>query len=308
MENRRAIVISSIAFIVSLLFITGYLQVKRSIMTSDFGEEVWVVIATEDIPEYAMIREGMLEVVPIFKKYREPQTVESPTDIIGKATYVPIYKGEQVTLTKLVSQEGKPVLERQLLRDWRALTLPIAQRNGVAKLIRPGNRVDVLTTVNYDDPSTAENIFETSTVLQNILVLATGKNIQNDVPSRVNRDLLDLVETSFEERKRKDFSGRSEQLVTSRPTDDYASITLQLTPEDAEKLIFLSTKFGDGRIYFTLRNGADTSTDPVVTALLDDVMGPDSDYGRSRQKPPPPPEPAAPKFLDNVGGEDIPVN
>ncbi len=150
MENRRAIILSGICFLISMLLITAYVHVKRAELTSDFQEEVTVVVAAKNIPEYGTIREDMLKEVMVFKKFRQPQTVSSIQDIVGKSTYVPIYEGEQVTLSKLVSQDGKPVLARQVAKSTRAVTIPISVRNAVAKLIRPGNRVDVLAAANYE--------------------------------------------------------------------------------------------------------------------------------------------------------------
>ncbi len=305
MENRRAIILSGICFLISMLLITAYVHVKRAELTSDFQEEVTVVVAAKNIPEYGTIREDMLKEVMVFKKFRQPQTVSSIQDIVGKSTYVPIYEGEQVTLSKLVSQDGKPVLARQVAKSTRAVTIPISVRNAVAKLIRPGNRVDVLAAANYE---TGENqmIYEVKTLIQNVLVLATGKNLQNEVPTRVNKDVMGFLESKLEDRK--DFGGaRTDILPNGRPADDYSSITLQLSPEDAEKLVFIETKFGEGRIFFSLRNSADQEVAAIPTTLLDEVLGPESDYGISQRKPPEPPPPPPPKFYDSVGGNTIGV-
>jgi Flp pilus assembly protein CpaB len=305
MENRRAIVISLICFLVSMLLITAYVRVKRAELTSEFQEEVTVVVATRNIPEYGTIREDMLKEITVFKKFRQPQTVSSVSDIVGKSTYVPIYEGEQITLSKLVTQDGKPVLARQVAKSTRAVTIPVSVRNAVAKLIRPGNHVDILTAANYE---TGDNtmIYEVKTLVQNALVLATGKNLQNEVPTRVNKDVMGFLESKLEDRK--DFGGaRTDILANGRPSDDYSSLTLQLTPEDAEKLVFIETKFGEGRIFFTLRNSADQEIAAIPTTLLDEVLGPESDYGISQRKPPEPPPPRPPKFYDSVGGSAIGV-
>lgn len=305
MENRRAIIISLICFFVSMLLITAYVRVKRAELTDGFEEEVTVVVATKAIPEYGTIREDMLKEITVFKKFRQPQTVTSIADIVGKSTYVPIYEGEQVTLSKLVTQDGKPVLARQVAKSSRAVTVPISVRNAVAKLIRPGNRVDILAAANYE---TGDNtmIYEVKTLVQNVLVLATGKNLQNEVPTRVNREVMTFLEEKMEDRK--DFGGaRTEILPNGRPADDYSSLTLQLSPEDAEKLVFIETKFGEGRIFFTLRNSADQEVASIPTTLLDEVLGPESDYGISQRKPPEPPPPRPPKFYDSVGGSAIGV-
>jgi len=307
MENRRAILISAICFVISMLLISAYTKVRRAELTAEFGEELPVVVAIAPIPEYELIRPEKLAIIYVFKNYRQPQTATSIAEIAGKSAFVPIYKGEQITFTKLVTQEGKPVLDRQLEKKMRAITLGVTSFNGVSKLIRPGNRVDILASVNYESDGVL--MYEIKRVLQSVLGLAIGKTIQNSVPSRVDREVMSYLEEQFELRKRKDWSGGSmENEQTSRPSDNYASLTLQLNPEDAEKLIYLSTRFGDSRLYYTLRNGADQATEPIPTTILDDVLGPDSDYGVSKRKPAPPSPPRPPRFYDSRGGVATPVD
>ncbi len=306
MENKRAIVIALICFLISMLLISAYSKVHRHELTSEFGEEVPVVVAIKDISEYALIQPEMLTTAVVFKKFRQPNTAAGPEDIVGKSTYVPIYAGEQITFTKLIHQDGRPVLDHQVEKKMRAVTLPISPHTGVGRLIRPGNRVDMVTSVNYDQDGTT--IFEVKTIVQNALVLATGKNLQNAVPTRVSREVLNYFEEQFELRKRKDFSTASmDSLATGRPDDSYTNITIQLTPEDAERVVFLSHTLGDSRLYFTLRNSADQAIAKLDTTLLDEVLGPESDYGVSKRKPPPPPPPRPPRFRDSVGGAPVDV-
>lgn len=306
MENKRAIIIALICFLISMLLINAYAKVKRHELTSTFGEEVQVVVASADIGEYSVIRPGQLTTKTVFKNFRQPNTAEKIEDIVGKATYVPIYEGEQVTFTKLVHEDGRPVLDRQVEKKMRAVTIPITPNSGVGRLIRPGNRVDIMTSVNYDQDGTT--IFEIKTLVQNALVLATGKNLQNAVPTRVSRDVLNYFEEQFEARRRKDLGSASmESLATGRPDDNYTNLTLQLTPEDAERVLFLSHALGDSRIYFTLRNSADQGVEKLDTTILDDVLGPESDYGVSKRKPPPPPPPRPPRFRDSIGGNPVDV-
>jgi pilus assembly protein CpaB len=305
-ENRRAIIISIICLLVSIALISAYVQVKRRELTSEFGDEVTVVVAAEAIPEYAIIKPNMLKVETVFKNFRQPQTVTDISEIVGKAAYVPVYKGEQITLTKLVQSDGRPVLDRQVEKKMRAITLQITPYSGVGKLIRPGNRVDLILSAHYEKEGVT--YFEVKTLVQNVLVLATGKNIQNAVPTRVNKDLLPNLEAQFEERHRKDLStANAESLHTQRPDDNYSTLTLELSPEDTEKVIYISTTFGENSIYFTLRNGSDIEVAKLETTLLDDVLAQNSDYGLSKKKPPPPPPAKAPKYYDSVGGRAVPI-
>lgn len=311
MDNKRPLIIAGTCFIVSILLIWGYTTVKRKEMTSGFGEEVDVVVAAaapagyDHIPEYMILRPEMLKTVRVFKKFRQPQTVSTPEEVIGKAAYVPIYINEQITLTKLVHSDGKPVLDRQVERKMRAVTIQIAPHTGVGRLIRPGNRVDILGIVNYDQNGSTQ--FEAKTMFQNVLVLATGKNVQNSIPTRVNREALSAIEEKFEQSKRKDlYNTTIDPTTTSRPDDNYATITVQLSTEDAEKMLFLQHTIGDSKIFFTLRNSADMTVARLDTTILDQVLGPDSDYGRSKIKPLPI-NPAKPKFYDSRGGQPVPI-
>ncbi|MBI1859298.1 MAG: Flp pilus assembly protein CpaB [Deltaproteobacteria bacterium] len=305
MENPRPIIISLICFLVSVLLIAGYLRERRAQLTKDFGVEVTVVVANTYIPEYGIIKPDMLTTTKVFKKFVQPQSVNDIEEVLGKAAYVPFYRGEQITLTKLVTAEGKPLLDRQVAKAMRAITISISPFTGVGKLIRPGNRVDVIAAPNYDQGG--QLIYEIKTALQNVLVLATGKHLQNEVPTRVDKEVLDMIEADFEKNKRKDYLGGTQHLPTNRPDDNYSNITLQVTPEDAERLLYLTQTFGDRAIYLTLRNSTEPQMDAVPTTILDDVLGTDSDYGRSKKKPLPF-VPAKPRFMDLKGGEEEPVN
>lgn len=309
MENRKAFIVSGICFVISIMLITAYVRVRTSEMTSEFGELVNVVVVRtpkrSGIGEFQVIRDDMVAVRQVFKKYRQPSAVEDPEDVIGKSAYVPLYEGEQVVLTKLIHQDGKPVLDRQVDKTFRAITIRVAPHTAVGYLIRPGDRVDILATPNYDMGGTT--IFEVKTVVQNVLVLATGKSIQNAVPTRVDKNMLEVLEAQMEEERRQDWGGGNRtQLQTLRPADDYNTLTLQLTPEDAKKILFLSHTLGDTRMTFTLRNNADVELAKLETTLLDDVLGPDSDYGRSQRRPPPI-TPPKPRFEDMRGGQPTPV-
>ncbi len=314
MDKKRAFLISAVFLSISIFLIMAYTDALQTELTKTFGPPVGVVVAKTSIPEYGIIRPEMLEVAPMFKNFLQTQTVsvalgddiaakKAINEVAGKAAYVPIYAGEQITLTKLVHQDGKPVLDRQVEKKMRAITVAVSPATGVGRLIRPGNRVDILGKVNYEINGAEQ--FEVKTFFQNILVLATGKNLQNSVPTKVTREVLSALEAQFEEQKRKDLYTTNVDSGTSRPDDNYTHMTLQLTPDDADKLLFLQSKIGDGGLYYTLRNSADSSVVSLETTILDQVLGPDSELGRSRVKFTPPP-PLKPKYYDSVGDKIVP--
>lgn len=314
MEKKRALIISSVFLIVSIILITKYTESLENQLTKEFGVKQGVVVAKEAIPEYAIIRPDMLQVIPVFKNFVQSQTVtvalgdevalnKAINEVAGKAAYVPFYAGEQITLTKLVTQDGKPVLDKQVEKKMRAVTVAVSPSNGVGRLIRPGNRIDVLGLSKYEAFGAEQ--FEVKTFFQNVLVLATGKNLQNSVPTKVTREVLSALEAQFEEQRRKDLYTTNVDSGIGRPDDNYTHMTLQLSPEDADKLLFFQSKFGDGGLYYTLRNNADTKVLALETTMLDQILGPDSELGRSKVKIPTVP-PSSPKFYDSVGEKIIP--
>ncbi len=306
MDNKRPILLGSLFAGFSMLLVMGYLKVKNYEYVHDFGGEVPVVIAADDIPEYTNIKPEMLGVATVFKKFRDPQTVTEISQIVGRSAFIPIQKGEQVSLTKLVNTDKKPLLDREIDKQMRAVTLTVTPVSGVGKLVRPGNRVDVLISPTYT--INGETILEVKTLVQDALVLATGKTIHNDIPTRVNRRVLSYLQDVFEGQKRKDYFGNAAGLNQNRPDDSYTTLTIEVNPKDAERLVYVSQKYGDKAIFFSLRNTADTRAEALSTVLLDDILGPNSDYGRSKQKPPPEAPPKPPPFYDIQGGEPVVPN
>ena len=110
-----------------------------------------------------------------------------------------------------------------LKRGSRAIAVKGDKVIGISGFINPGNRVDVLVTVK--DPKKKEE--KTKTILENIQVLATGTQIQENEKGEPS------------------------------PVDVY---TLEVTPEEAEKLALAAA---EGRVQLALRSVIDS--DDVLT-------------------------------------------
>ncbi|MFM8268780.1 MAG: Flp pilus assembly protein CpaB [Pseudomonadota bacterium] len=309
---NRTILLAVLALGIAIALVAGYTSMRQSEITRGFGETVEVVVAKENIPEYGLIRPEQLTTISINKKFAQPQTIPPAqiSEVIGRSSYVNIYAGEQVTLTKLIQQEGKPVLDKQLEKEHRAVTIQISPHTGVGRLIRPGNRVDILIAAKYekDQPGGAgpRGYVEVKTVFENVLVLATGKAVVHSVPTRVNRAVLSSLEAEFEAQRRKDlYQTGLDSSTTSRPDDNYNTITVQLPLAEAEKLILIQNGFGDQALYLTLRNSGDEASVPLQTTLLEQVIGKDSALGDSKIRLPALPK-YEPRFYDYRGGQAIP--
>jgi len=144
---------------------------------------------------------------------------------------------DRVLLSNLKTNE--PILESKLASrevtaggmaavtgmEKRAMAVKVDDIVGVAGFINPGNHVDVLVTIQQ---SAQESPPETKTVLQNVLVLATGSDL--------------------------DRKGKEEKPSSVKV------ITLEVTPEESEKLGLAVT---EGKILLALRN--QLNAEPVLT-------------------------------------------
>jgi pilus assembly protein CpaB len=106
----------------------------------------------------------------------------------------------------------------------RAMAIPVDSPSSVAGMIRPNDHVDILGTFRFpaQEGDTALDTV-TLTLLQNVTVLAVGQQLS----------------TTAEEGRR----GAS-----------YTTLTLSITPPEAELLVFAQQK---GKLTFTLRNPRD---------------------------------------------------
>jgi len=144
----------------------------------------------------------------------------STDEALGRVSLVTIQTGDPITESKLVPKEGGGILSYRIPEGHRAMTVAVDKVSGVAGFISPGNMVDVIVTaqpLNYKEP--VGKIF-----LQNVPVLATGKII--------------------------------EQKPTGEPVE-VPTVTLDVAPEDAEKLALASAQ---GKLQLILRRAGDTKT------------------------------------------------
>jgi pilus assembly protein CpaB len=161
-----------------------------------------VVVAIRDIPAGTVLAPAYMEIRNIPKEAIHPKAIQDMNLAMGQVARTTIMEGEQI----LDSRMGKPGTGVGLAYDLpaalRAVTIGADERIAVGFLVIPGNRVDVLLT--YEDPDTKQR--STKILLEDILVLAVGQTL---TPSKAD------------------------------PTrNDTKTVTLGVTPEQAEKLVF----------------------------------------------------------------------
>ena len=104
-------------------------------------------------------------------------------NLAGAAARQPLFAGEPVTSAKLVKREGASILAIVLRDGYRAVTMKVDEAQGLAGLVKPGDRVDVLLTHRVAIPADSEirgerNISEV--VAHAVRVLAVGQELKGE--------------------------------------------------------------------------------------------------------------------------------
>jgi pilus assembly protein CpaB len=135
-----------------------------------------VVVTTADLTYGVKLEGSMLHVVS-YPKDAVPAGAFSTVDsVVGQTTKVFMGAREPVTAIKLSSKGGG--LSMLVRPAMRAASIEVNQVSGVSGFVLPGDRVDVLVTVDARTGDREEAV--TRTILQNTEVLAAGQKTQQE--------------------------------------------------------------------------------------------------------------------------------
>jgi len=73
-------------------------------------------------------------------------------------------------------------LAPQVTPGKRALAISVGETTGVSKLVKPGDRVDLIAVIGPKDGRVAK------TILQDIVVLATGRAVSGNIARQLEND------------------------------------------------------------------------------------------------------------------------
>lgn len=285
-ESRTLwISIGSALFAVFLLY--SYTQEKSAELTKKFGAKQRVVVAKEDINEMETIDETKLQVIEKPVDFTEPNAITDPENAVGLVALAPIKKGEQVLQSKIMKPGPVTGLALQVAPSKRALTIPIDETRGVAKLINPGDRIDLIASI--DVGKGLNQAKQIKTIMQDVVVLATGIRIMNELPV-----LYEKI-------------GKEEFYKSLRGDTSFNSITIEVSPEEAQDLIYIMST-SPGSLFMTLRHPSDRNKRRLAEANIDSLLGRvpmemmQQQVRQPATPPPAPPKPVAPKkkgpFID----------
>src|SRR5438552_7279456 len=129
-----------------------------------------VIVTASDLTYGVKLDRAMLRIARYPKDAVPEGAYASLDSVVGQTTKVFMGAREPVTATKLSSRGGG--LSMLVKQNMRAASLEVNQVSGVSGFVLPGDRVDVLSTI---DGRGADANAITKTVLQNIEVLAAGQ-------------------------------------------------------------------------------------------------------------------------------------
>ena len=200
---------------------------------------VLVVSAERDVLPGTPLTEADIVPLEIPRRALAPTTItaEHGRDLIGQRLVRARRAGEQLSWFDL--QERGRGLASAIPPGERAVTISVDERSGLAGMLKPNDRVDVLLIGAH--PPARENAPEkpfARVLLPNVTVLASGSRTGLDVP------------------------GDGEAA--------YATVTLACTPEESAALALAQAK---GELVLVLRNPEDNAGMEAGTVIdLDDVL------------------------------------
>ncbi len=254
-NESRSLWISLGAGLFAAFLLYSYSQEKKAEYDKKFGATKSIVVAKVNIAEMQTIEDTMLEVVDRPTDFIEPGAVQDPEQAVGQIAGKAIKKGEQILDSKLLLPGPEAGIALQVAPSKRAVTLPIDEVRGVAKLIRPGDRVDIYAAIDSGKGLTQKR--EVAMIMQDVVVLATGVNVVNNVPRTVEQDS----------------SGKNLILTPLSSDTKYNTLTIEATPKEAQDLIFIIST-SPSNIFFTLRNPNDRIVPPrLPSSTSDSIVG-----------------------------------
>ncbi len=253
--ESRNLLLSVVFGIVGVFLMYSYSQEKKSELEKRFGMKRTVVVAKQDIQEMQTIYDTMVETSEIPEQYFHKDMNIRPEEIVGNVAAVPIKKGQVIAGNFLLTPGPDTGISLQVAPSMRAVAIPVDEIRGVAKLIRPGDRVDIFAAVDTGRGVNARR--EVVVLLQDIPVLATGINVVNNLPRTFQVDA----------------SGNKVTQMNLTGDTKYSSVTVEVPQKDAQDLIYiLSTS--PGNLFLTLRNPNDrTKTQRIPASSAESITG-----------------------------------
>jgi pilus assembly protein CpaB len=242
-----------------------------------------VVVAVSDIPARttgeAMVANGLVQEQQVAATAVIPGAINSLSALQGMALSVPVASGQQILQTQL-AEPSSQALSFRIKPGMRAITVPIDRNTAVGGAIKEGDRVDVIASFKADQfqvaqmalgaalsPAEAQRI-QALTGIDMTKALSPMSIMLLQQVDVLAVDPLTASSSTTPTTTGGVFSSGS-STVTTNPIPASPEITLQLTPADAQKLVF-AQQFG--ALWFILIPAADTTKTSTEGLALPNLL------------------------------------
>jgi pilus assembly protein CpaB len=171
MKRRTAAMGATFAMSVGVVAL--FLYQEQFEQRASGGAPVAVLVADQELPLGTVLTEEMLGARDLPETYVEPRHVPASESarIIGLRVSSAVRANESVLWTDLANSEQRRDLSGLVQDGMRAFTIRTDDTSSFGGLLRPGDRVDVLLTVERGER------YEAAAIEQNVLVLAAGHDL-----------------------------------------------------------------------------------------------------------------------------------
>ena len=235
MDRRLLMVLGTsllVALALSAIFYQIVMGARKGGTRQASAETRDLVVASRALPFGAVLKPADVKLTKVLANQFPADGFAHVEEVLNRPVISSILPEEPVREGRLARRGSGLGLAPIIPEGMRAVSVRVNDVVGVAGYVLPGMRVDVLITGR---PGGQESVF-TKTILQDILVLSAGQNIEPD-------GLGKAINTPV--------------------------VTLLVTPEQAEVLTLAT----EGRIQLVLRNTTDRSAEKTPGHALAELYG-----------------------------------
>jgi len=246
MKQKIVLIVSVVVGLLAAILTRSYLSAKENEynrMKEDLRQrnaKTYVIAAKADLPSGTILKSSDLCAVQVPSSMVKGNYVKEDNHLalVGRKTLFPLQKESPILWSSI---DGGGPDARGLAGDiksrMRAIAVNVSGAASVGGMVTPNDHVDVLGTFSFPSKSVpGEMELITMTILQDVLVLATGR----------------------ETAKSRLFG---ERVLSS----GYNTVTLEVTPREAEILVFCEQI--KGRLSLALRNSEDVYFEATLPSV-----------------------------------------
>jgi pilus assembly protein CpaB len=232
MASKRYTLVFYAALLVALIATFGVYRVLEATKASSRIAAGPVVIAAGDVPEGRAFDRTSVIVAQWPVPTIPPGSFSSVDSVIGRVARISVFKGEPIVPGRLAPEGTAPGLEVKITPGKRAFGLRINDVAGIAGMVQPNSRVDIMVIMNSD----AAGKQVAKLFMSNMRVLAIGPTVQ--------------------------------RADDGRPINSHVA-TIEVTPDEAERLAIAQNR---GQIQLVLRGYGDPDSIQTRGATSSDVL------------------------------------